>query len=232
MVDVSSLYGASHARVGQVRSDRSESELSGPDITVGGSPAFWAAKRGLDVTVAALGLPFVSVMGLVLLVMNPFWNPGPLLYRQQRMGRFGQEMTVWKFRTMLEAGDGERGPADPVETHRITPLGGWLRRTRLDELPQFLNVLLGQMSLIGPRPDIVDHARIYARAVPGYRKRHAVRPGISGYAQVRLGYAEGFELTARKTRLDLLYVRRAGWWLEWRVLRRTLWVMATGFGAR
>jgi lipopolysaccharide/colanic/teichoic acid biosynthesis glycosyltransferase len=232
MVDVSSLYGAASSRAGQVRSDRSEPGLSEPDIAVGGSPAFWAAKRCLDVTVAALGLPIVVVMGLVLLVLNPFWNPGPLLYRQRRMGRFGHEMTVWKFRTMLEAGDGERGPEDPVEAHRITPLGGWLRRTRLDELPQFLNVLLGQMSLIGPRPDTVDHARVYVRAVPGYRKRHVIRPGISGYAQVRLGYAEGFELTARKTRLDLLYIRRAGWWLEYRVLMRTFVVMATGFGAR
>jgi lipopolysaccharide/colanic/teichoic acid biosynthesis glycosyltransferase len=232
MVDVSSLYGAASPRVGQGRADRAESDRSEPDIAVGGSPAFWATKRGLDVTVAMLGLPFVAVMGLVLLVLNPFWNRGRLLYRQRRMGRFGREMTVWKFRTMLDEGDGERGPEDPVEAHRITPLGGWLRRTRLDELPQFVNVLVGQMSLIGPRPDTVDHARVYARAVPGYRKRHVVRPGISGYAQVRLGYAEGFELTARKTRLDLLYIRRAGWRFEYRVLRRTFWVMATGFGAR
>ncbi len=232
MVDVSSVYGVAHPCGGPARSDRSESDQADPDITVGGSAAFWTAKRLFDVTVAALGLPFVVVLGLVLIVANPFWNPGPLLYRQKRMGRFGQEMTVWKFRTMLEAGEGERGPEDPVETHRITPLGGWLRRTRLDELPQFLNVLVGQMSLIGPRPDTVEHARVYARAIPGYRKRHVVRPGISGFAQVRLGYAEGFELTARKTRLDLIYIRRAGWWLEYRVLLRTFWVMATGFGAR
>jgi lipopolysaccharide/colanic/teichoic acid biosynthesis glycosyltransferase len=232
MVDVSSLYGAAHPRAAQGRSDRSESDLTDLDIAVGGSPAFWTAKRGLDMTVAVLGLPILFVLGLVLLLLNPFWNPGPLFYRQRRMGRFGREMTVWKFRTMLEAGDGERGPEDPVEAHRITPLGGWLRRTRLDELPQFVNVLFGQMSLIGPRPDTVDHARVYARAVPGYRKRHVVRPGISGYAQVRLGYAEGFELTARKTRLDLIYIRRAGWWLEYRVLMRTFVVMATGFGAR
>lgn len=208
-----------------------------PDDTAaerpGGTPAFWAIKRAVDATIALLGLPFIAIIAVGLLIINPVWNPGPLLYRQQRMGRDGQIMTVWKFRTMLPHDGGtSRGPDDPLEQDRITPLGGWLRQTRIDELPQFLNVLVGQMSLIGPRPDYLDHALFYARVVPGYRNRYSVRPGISGWAQVRLGYAEGFELTAEKTRLDLLYIRRAGWWLEMRILWRTIAVIVTGFGAR
>lgn len=199
----------------------------------GGSAVFWAAKRATDIVVALLGLPFIALIALGLTIVNPVWNPGPLLYRQQRMGRNGRVMTVWKFRTMLpHDGSIARGPDDPLEEERITPLGGWLRQTRIDELPQFLNVLWGEMSLIGPRPDYLDHALFYARVVPGYRSRYAVRPGISGWAQVRLGYAEGFELTAEKTRLDLLYIRRAGWWLEMRILWRTFAVIVTGFGAR
>lgn len=199
----------------------------------GGSAAFWAMKRVADFVVALLGLPFIVMIALGLLIVNPIWNPGPLLYRQQRMGRDGRVMTVWKFRTMLpHDGGAARGPEDPLEEERITPLGGWLRQTRIDELPQFLNVLWGDMSLIGPRPDYLEHALFYARVVPGYRSRYSVRPGISGWAQVRLGYAEGFELTAEKTRLDLLYIRKAGWWLEMRILWRTVVVIVTGFGAR
>ncbi len=199
----------------------------------GGSRAFWAAKRAFDIVVALLGLPIIAMVALGLMVVNPVWNPGPLLYRQQRMGRGGGVMTVWKFRTMRpDDGIITRGPDDPLEEDRITPLGGWLRQARIDELPQFLNVLFGSMSLIGPRPDYIDHARFYAKVVPGYRSRYAVRPGISGWAQVRLGYAEGFEVTAEKTRFDLLYIRRAGWWLEMRIFWRTIVVMVTGFGAR
>jgi lipopolysaccharide/colanic/teichoic acid biosynthesis glycosyltransferase len=194
---------------------------------------FWVTKRGFDILVSIMGLPFIACIGLCLMVINPIWNAGPLFFRQRRRGRDGNVITVWKFRTMLEPTDGpSRGPADPVEVDRITPLGGWLRQTRIDELPQFLNVLAGDMSLIGPRPDCLDHALFYAGVVPGYRSRYSVRPGISGFAQVRLGYAEGFELTARKTRLDLLYIRKASWWLEIRILWRTLVVMATGYGAR
>jgi lipopolysaccharide/colanic/teichoic acid biosynthesis glycosyltransferase len=202
------------------------------DGQVGGGALFWAGKRAFDIAVAILGLPIVAGIGIALTVVNPVWNPGPLFFRQERMGRYGRPFVVWKFRTMLPEGEGERGPDDPLEEHRITPLGYWLRRTRVDELPQFLNVLAGQMSLIGPRPDTIEHARAYAVAVPGYRARHCVRPGISGFAQVKLGYAEGFELTARKTRYDHVYIRKAGWQLECRILRRTLRVLRTGFGAR
>jgi lipopolysaccharide/colanic/teichoic acid biosynthesis glycosyltransferase len=197
-----------------------------------GSRAFWAAKRAYDILFSLLALPFVAVIGLLLLLLNPFWNPGPLLFRQTRMGRFGWPMNVVKFRTMLPAGEGSRGPNDPLELHRITPLGKWMRRTRVDELPQLLSVLLGDMSVVGPRPDSYDHAIAYVDMVPNYRRRYAVRPGITGLAQVRMGYAEGFELTTRKTRLDMVYLKRAGWRLEFLIIRRTLLVLATGFGAR
>ena len=199
----------------------------------GGSRAFGAAKRTTDIAISLLGFPIIAMIALGLMILNPIWNPGPLFYRQQRMGRDGKPITMWKFRTMLPAdGFAARGPDDPLEEDRITPLGGWLRRSRLDELPQFLSVLQGSMSLIGPRPDYIEYALFYARVVPGYRSRYSVRPGISGWAQVRMGYAEGCDLTAEKTRLDLAYIRDAGWWLEARILWRTAVVMLTGFGAR
>ena len=203
-----------------------------PEFTSRSSPWFWVSKRVFDIVVSIASLPIVAGLGLLLLVANPFGNPGPLLFRQRRMGRDGAVITVRKFRTMSVAGEGERGPDDPVEAHRITPLGRWLRRTRIDELPQLYNVIRGDMSLIGPRPDLLDHAKAYVAVVPRYRERLSVRPGISGLAQVRMGYAEGIGLTARKARLDQVYIRNAGWRLEMLILRRTLLVMASGFGAR
>jgi lipopolysaccharide/colanic/teichoic acid biosynthesis glycosyltransferase len=133
---------------------------------------------------------------------------------------------------MTVDGEGARGPDDPVETHRVTPLGHWLRGTRIDELPQLYNVARGEMSVIGPRPDLLDHARTYVSVIPRYRERLSVRPGISGLAQVRIGYAEGIGMTARKARLDQVYIRNACWRLEMLVLRRTLILMASGFRVR
>ena len=193
---------------------------------------FPTAKRGFDVAGATVGLSLVGLLALGLLAVNPRHNPGPLLYRQRRMGRGGRPFTALKFRTMTEAAPTARGAEDGVEADRITPLGRWLRRTRLDETPQFVNVLRGEMSLIGPRPDIYEHAEEYCRLIPGYRERHAVRPGISGFAQVRMGYAEGLQMTRAKTRKDHVYLRRMGWRIEAYVLARTLFVMRTGFGAK
>jgi hypothetical protein len=103
-----------------------------------------------------------------------------------------------------------RGPDDPLETDRATRLGAFLRRARFDELPQIVNVFRGEMSLIGPRPDDLPHAMSFMADIPGYRRRYAVRPGISGLAQVELGYVHGRDGASRKTALDLHYIRHAG----------------------
>jgi lipopolysaccharide/colanic/teichoic acid biosynthesis glycosyltransferase len=125
-----------------------------------------------------------------------------------------------------------RGPDDPLEAERITSVGRVLRRTRIDELPQFLNVIAGHMSLVGPRPDYWDHATHYLDFIPGYRQRHDVLPGITGLAQVDGGYAEGINATVEKTRHDLRYIRGSGMAMEFYVLWRTIHVVLTGFGAR
>jgi lipopolysaccharide/colanic/teichoic acid biosynthesis glycosyltransferase len=191
--------------------------------TVGGGAWFWAAKRLFDLALALVLLPTLVPLGATIALLNLRWNPGPLFFVQARMGRDCRPFPVVKFRTMRPAPAGtRRGPDAPVEVERITPLGHRLRRTRLDELPQVLNVLLGQMSFVGPRPDCWEHARVYLTTVPGYRARHAVRPGLSGLAQVRLGYAEGTAATVRKTRQDLVYVKRASASLELAILLRTL----------
>ncbi len=195
----------------------------------GGSPTFWFAKAAADMAGALLLVPLVVVLGIVLLILNPFFNRGPLLYRQERMGRNFNPFVAWKFRTMTTA-MAERGPDDPVERTRITPLGRILRRMGLDELPQALNVLRGEMSLIGPRPDALPHAHRFNATIPDYRRRYSIRPGMSGLSQITLGYAEGTEATRAKTATDLDYIRRAGFALDLWITWRTIVTVLTGRG--
>lgn len=186
-------------------------------------PIYQAAKVLFDLIFSTLVLvPAVVITALGLLVLNPIFNPGPLLYAQIRMGRGCKPFRAYKFRTMQPGNGRHRGPDDPIETDRITPLGHFLRRARFDELPQILNVYRGEMSLIGPRPDYFRHAHHYMRTIPGYRARHAVRPGISGLAQIELGYAEGLDATRLKTAADLDYIRRANFRLDTWILWQTM----------
>lgn len=197
--------------------------------------AFEISKRVFDVAASLSALPVVLLVGVVLLLINPIWNRGPLVFAQKRMGKGCKPFVAYKFRTMVPC-DGRagrlRGPFDPVEANRITRLGAFLRRTRIDEFPQFFNVITGDMSVIGPRPDQWDHARHFVVAVPGYRDRHRVRPGITGLAQIAKGYAEGEDATLAKTRADLAYIRKLSWRSELRIILGTIRVMCTGFGAR
>ncbi len=182
---------------------------------------FGVAKRSFDILMSLFLLPVLIGLSVVLLILNPFFNKGGLFFVQPRMGRDCQSFRAFKFRTMTDGG-ASRGPNDPLERDRITRLGGFLRRSRLDEVPQILNVLLGDMSLIGPRPDYFDHAVTYLDEVQGYRERHLVRPGISGLAQTEVGYAEGIEATRRKVHADLYYITHTGFTLEAWIFWRTL----------
>lgn len=197
---------------------------------IGGTTLFWRCKRLFDLSVAVALLPWLLVMTLVLLVLNPLFNPGSVFYVQPRMGRGCKPFPAFKFRTMSAAEGKTRGPDDPVEHHRITPLGGLLRRTRFDELPQILNILRGEMSLVGPRPDFFGHARVYMRAIPEYRDRHRIRPGLSGLAQVELGYAEGMEAARAKAEADLDYIERASFAFDLYLLWRTALVILRAEG--
>jgi len=186
-------------------------------------------KRAIDVVVSLLLLPLLLVVSALLLLLNPLANRGPVFYVQPRMGRHCAAFNAIKFRTMKPVERVTRRAEDPLEHDRITPLGRILRVCRVDELPQILNVLKGDMSLIGPRPDYFHHARRYIRSVTGYRRRHDVRPGISGLAQTDLGYVDNSEGTQKKVILDLRYVDHIGLRLDLYVFWRTL---VTVFGGR
>jgi lipopolysaccharide/colanic/teichoic acid biosynthesis glycosyltransferase len=119
---------------------------------------------------------------------------------------------------------------DPIETNRITFFGKFLRKSRIDELPQILNVLKGDMSLIGPRPDYYIHALEYLKSVKGYRDRHDIRPGITGLSQIRLGYAEGLEATAKKASIDNYYIQNVGYIIELKIIVNTIITIIRGIG--
>ncbi len=201
--------------------DVSQSSLSNSG-SIGGSAYFWRVKRVADVVVSLLLLPVFAFFALALLLINPKLNRGPLFFHQKRMGQDLVPFTAIKFRSMQPAAAITRSVDDPIEAHRINALGRVIRKTRIDELPQILNVLRGEMSLIGPRPDYFEHAREYVAQIPEYRHRHLVRPGISGLAQVTLGYAEGLDATRAKATADLAYIRNASFALEVRIFWLTL----------
>lgn len=188
---------------------------------VGTPLGFAICKRAFDLGFSLLLLPILCVVAVFLLLANWAVNPGPVLFMQPRMGRNCVPFMALKFRSMTPSRR-SRGANDPLEKERITLLGAMLRQSRLDELPQIINVLRGEMSLIGPRPDCYDHAITFLNNIPGYRDRHAVLPGISGFAQTEIGYAEGTEATVKKVEADLHYIANLSLgfeaWIFWRTL--------------
>jgi lipopolysaccharide/colanic/teichoic acid biosynthesis glycosyltransferase len=204
----------------------------GGPVSLSRKQAFLVGKRAFDIVFSLLLLPVVVLFALMLLALNPVFNRGPLFYRQQRMGQFCKPFTIYKFRSMTPAGAVKRSANCPLETDRITPLGRFIRQVRIDELPQLLNVLKGDMSLIGPRPDFAEHAETYVDTVPGYLDRHVAKPGISGLAQVRLGYIEGESATRRKARIDNFYIKNMGLRLEAWIFVQTVAVVLGRIGAK
>ncbi|WP_424830625.1 sugar transferase [Ruegeria sp.] len=188
--------------------------------------AFFAVKRSVDIGLSLILLPPLIGLALFLLAINPVLNRGPILFAQIRMGKEGKPFVAYKFRSMVPHKCSSRRPFDPVETCRITSLGIILRRSRVDELPQIVNVLKGEMSLIGPRPDYIHHARHYQRNIPGYRSRYRVRPGISGLAQTEVGYAQNSDTVAAKVRVDIQYINTLSLAQEFRIFCKTVQTVA------
>ncbi len=187
---------------------------------------FWWFKRGADVGISILGLAAMGPVAAVVAVANALFAPGPLFYRQQRVGRGGRLFTVIKFRTMRpDAENGTGAVWSSADDPRITRVGRWLRRSRLDELPQVINILRGEMSLVGPRPERPEFVATLAQEIPFYRARHAVRPGLTGWAQVRYGYGNSVQDACVKLEHDLYYVRHAGFYLDALILLKTLAVV-------
>jgi lipopolysaccharide/colanic/teichoic acid biosynthesis glycosyltransferase len=195
-------------------------------------PSYDRAKRLLDLaTVIALTPLWLPLAAGVALAVR-FDSKGPALYSQPRVGRDGQVFTLWKFRSMVHGLQAPGVHFAQADDPRITRVGRVLRRSRLDELPQLFNVLLGHMSLIGPRPEQTAFVRDFAATIPSYPYRHLVRPGLTGWAQVQQGYADSADTTRIKLSYDLYYVAHYSLALDLLIAAKTVKTVCTGFGAR
>jgi len=188
-------------------------------------------KRSIDILAAGTGLlvaiPIMAVIGVIIRLTSP----GPAIFTQERLGYRGKRFTIHKFRTMVEDAEDRTGPVwakddDP----RITPFGRFLRRTRLDELPQLWNVLIGNMSLVGPRPERPHFIEWLIEKFPYYYRRLLVRPGITGWAQVRGNYDTSLEDVRRKLKNDFFYIENLSIRLDLKILFLTVWVVLRGKG--
>jgi putative colanic acid biosynthesis UDP-glucose lipid carrier transferase len=181
-------------------------------------------KRIEDVVLASLILVLISPLLLAIAIGVRLTSPGPALFRQRRNGLDGTEIVVWKFRSMRTQDDGAVVPQATKGDPRITPFGAFLRRTSLDELPQFFNVLQGHMSIVGPRPHAVAHNEQYRQLIKAYMVRHKVKPGITGWAQIHghRGETDTIEKMQARVEYDLEYLRNWTLGLDLQIIARTV----------
>jgi len=188
------------------------------------SLALKTAQRVLSFTAAAILIVVLApLFGLIALAIK-LDSRGPVLFRQLRLGKGMRPFHLIKFRTMKPIA---RPPSEWVQDNvtRVTRLGRWLRRLRFDELPQLINVIRGEMNLIGPRPHPVSHLQLFREAIPYYKLRCSVLPGISGWAQVRYHYANNLEQETEKMRYDLYYIKHMSLWMDLRILFETFMIL-------
>jgi exopolysaccharide biosynthesis polyprenyl glycosylphosphotransferase len=191
------------------------------------------AKRCLDLTIVALVLPFALLMLPIIAILVRLSGPGPILFRQVRLGEFGKPFNMLKFRSMVDGAEGEGGAVWAREHDpRITQVGRVIRRLRLDELPQLWNVIRGDMRVVGPRPERPEFVAQLREEVPYWTRRHLVKPGVTGWAQVRHAYTSDSVGAAEKLTYDLYYLKHCSLGLDLAILARTAAVVVSGFGSR
>jgi exopolysaccharide biosynthesis polyprenyl glycosylphosphotransferase len=189
-------------------------------------------KRVLDVVFVVLATPIWLVLGALVWLIVRLDSKGPVLFHQERVGRGGGTFVLVKFRTMVQDAEAEGPRFTTVGDTRLTRVGRLLRKSRLDELPQLWNVLKGDLSLVGPRPEQPLFVDQFSRSIPFYRYRHLIRPGLTGWAQVNYGYADDQADTVDKLTYDLYYVKLMSPWLDLQILGKSVWTVLSGFGAQ
>ncbi len=187
-----------------------------------------AIKRIFDFVFALIAIVALTPVWVVLAVWIFLSSPGGVFFRQKRTGYRGETFEMLKFRSMYrndKADEQQSTEGDP----RVTPVGRFLRRSSLDELPQLINVLRGDMSIIGPRPHMLQHTEYYSARIPGYMRRHDMRPGLTGYAQIKgfRGPTPKLEDMERRVKADLEYIDKFSLWLDLKIFSLTLWRMLT-----
>jgi lipopolysaccharide/colanic/teichoic acid biosynthesis glycosyltransferase len=194
------------------------------------APTTTNSLAGAVTCVLGMALPLLGICAILIKLDSA----GPACFRQRRMGFRGKIFQVVKLRTMAVSLDGENRKESATQANdaRITRIGRFLRKSRLDELPQIFNIILGQMSWIGPRPEAVSLSDWYDSEIPFYRYRHIVRPGITGWAQINQGHVASLDEINGKLQYDFYYIKHLSYWLDIIIALRTLRVVLSGFGAK
>ena len=189
-------------------------------------------KRVADVILSIFLLVVLLPILISIALLISIENPGNPIFKQRRVGLSGQPFTIYKFRTMRNTKTFEAAKFAEQGDTRITVVGKILRKTRIDELPQLWNVIIGEMSLIGPRPEQLELINSIQNEIPAFSLRHSLRPGITGWAQINQGYADNISKTREKLSYDLWYVTNVSVFVDISIAIRTLLVMLTGRGSR
>ena len=195
--------------------------------------AYLVLKRAFDICAAIIGIILTVPLFLLAAILVKATSKGPIFYSQVRVGQGGRLFSIYKFRTMTVDAEKASGPVWAKKNdNRITPVGHFLRKTRIDELPQFFNILKDDMSLIGPRPERPVFVEQFKKEITDYEKRLNVKPGLTGLAQVWHRYDETIQDVKKKLRYDLLYINKMSFWADFEIVLRTFRVVFTGHGAR
>lgn len=191
------------------------------------------AKRWFDIASSIIAIIILSPLFMFVAILIKLTSKGPVIYTQTRMGQNGKLFKIYKFRTMKVDAEKLTGAVWAKENDpRLIPVGNFLRKTHMDEIPQFFNVLQGDMSVVGPRPERPEFVEKLKIQIPDYERRLAVKPGITGLAQVWHRYDETVEDVKKKVKYDLLYIKKICLWTDVRIFFRTFRVVLTGEGAR
>lgn len=228
-IPVYHMKQVSETLTGRVRIDHLNENQLGSLLP---SPVYAFVKRCMDILAVLIAIPLFFPLMLVTAILIKLESPGPVMFLQNRVGKGNKDFRIYKFRSMCE--DSEKAGAQFAQSGdiRMTRVGKIIRKLHIDELPQFFNVLKGDMSLIGPRPEQRIFVAQFEREIPFYMYRHIVRPGISGWAQVVHGYTADTDDTRIKIEHDFYYIKHFSLWLDVLIVFKTIKTILTGFGAR
>ena len=211
-----------------------------PDINQDSASAFKnsesfkyiGTKRAIDITAIVLALPIAILIAVITAVAIKLESPGAVFFSQKRVGMDGKVFNMLKFRSMTS--DSEKHGSQFAQSNdmRVTRVGKFIRKFRVDEIPQLWNVLRGEMSIIGPRPEQESFVDEFNKNIPNYSLRHMVKPGITGLAQTEQGYVADAEATITKLEYDLYYIKNMSLLTDAQITLKTIYTIMTGFGAR